>query len=107
MIESNKKATRPTFQRFKKPDHIKDYPTGPSYTAGHLAEKNAGWRVFRPVLDVKQCIGCMRCYLLCPDGTVMKTDENTVEFDYDFCKGCGICSYECPKDAITMVKENR
>ncbi|MCK4728041.1 MAG: 4Fe-4S binding protein, partial [Desulfobacterales bacterium] len=22
-----------------------------------------------------------------------------------YCKGCGICAHECPKDAITMVME--
>ncbi|WP_435789521.1 4Fe-4S binding protein [Clostridium sp.] len=25
--------------------------------------------------------------------------------DYDFCKGCGICSNICPKDAIKMERE--
>ena len=23
----------------------------------------------------------------------------------DYCKGCGICANECPKDAIEMVRE--
>jgi pyruvate ferredoxin oxidoreductase delta subunit len=35
-------------------------------------------------------------------------DSNTgkfVGFDYDYCKGCGICAYECPKEAIKMVDE--
>ncbi len=28
-------------------------------------------------------------------------------FDYDHCKGCGICSVECPRDAIQMQPEQR
>ncbi|MFA5614071.1 MAG: 4Fe-4S binding protein, partial [Methanoculleus sp.] len=27
--------------------------------------------------------------------------------DLDYCKGCGICANECPKNAITMVREER
>ena len=27
------------------------------------------------------------------------------EFDYDFCKGCGICAQECPCGAIDMIPE--
>ncbi|MEO0115587.1 MAG: 4Fe-4S binding protein, partial [candidate division WOR-3 bacterium] len=26
-------------------------------------------------------------------------------FDYDFCKGCGVCASECPRNAITMEEE--
>jgi len=27
--------------------------------------------------------------------------------DYDYCKGCGICASECPKEAYTMVTEEK
>ncbi|MFN4245581.1 MAG: 4Fe-4S binding protein, partial [Brevinematia bacterium] len=26
-------------------------------------------------------------------------------FDYDYCKGCGICANVCPRNAIDMVSE--
>ncbi|MFW6113967.1 MAG: 4Fe-4S binding protein, partial [Actinomycetota bacterium] len=25
----------------------------------------------------------------------------------DYCKGCGVCAEECPRKAITMVKEEK
>lgn len=97
-------GNRPKVQKFKRPTHISEYPTGPSYTAGHLADTNAGWRTFRPVVDLDACIGCMKCYMVCPDGVIFKKDKK-VDIDYDYCKGCGICAHECPKDAINMEKE--
>ena len=47
--------TRPIKQNFEKPEHISEYPVGPGFTAGHLAEKNAGWRVFKPVVNKDKC----------------------------------------------------
>ena len=36
----------------------------------------------------------------------MKVDEaHGYAFDYDFCKGCGLCVQECPCGAIEMVPE--
>jgi pyruvate ferredoxin oxidoreductase delta subunit len=31
--------------------------------------------------------------------------EGKIVFDLDYCKGCGICTEECPSDAIEMVRE--
>lgn len=95
---------RPHVQVYKRPKHIKDYPVGSTFTAGFLVDKNAGWRTFKPVVDREKCIGCLRCYLVCPDGVIFKS-EGKVDIDYDFCKGCGVCEHECKVKAITMVKE--
>lgn len=96
---------KPELQNFKTPKHIKDYPTGPSYSAGHLVSINAGWRTFKPVVSLDACTGCYQCYLLCPDGAISKTSNDKIKFDYDFCKGCGVCAHECRFEAIEMIKE--
>jgi pyruvate ferredoxin oxidoreductase delta subunit len=43
--------------------------------------------------------------VFCPDTSVKVADEKVYDFDYDHCKGCGICAHECPSDAIEMVPE--
>ena len=50
------------------------------------------------------CDKCDNCFVFCPDLAVMKSD-NKYEFDFDFCKGCGVCAYECPRYAISMEEE--
>lgn len=95
---------RPKVQDYKKPANIDSYPIGATFKAGHLVDKNAGWRTFRPVIDREKCVGCLKCYIVCPDGVIFR-DEGKVDIDYDFCKGCGICEHECKVHAISMVKE--
>ena len=56
------------------------------------------------------CLACDNCWTLCPDNSVIKTAEIAADgshylFDYDFCKGCGICATECPCGYIEMVPE--
>lgn len=97
---------RPGIKEWKRPEHIDDYPVGPAFEGGHLNEKNSGWRTFRPEIDKEKCINCLKCYIVCPDGVIYKED-NSVAVDYDFCKGCGICAFECPVKAIEMKKEER
>jgi pyruvate ferredoxin oxidoreductase delta subunit len=31
--------------------------------------------------------------------------DGVPEIDLNYCKGCGICSFECPSKCIVMVKE--
>lgn len=49
------------------------------------------------------CFHCDNCYGYCPDNAVIKHPDGTLEFNYDYCKGCGICASECPCGAIKMV----
>lgn len=56
------------------------------------------------------CLACDNCWTLCPDNAVLKTRETCSDgshylFDYDFCKGCGLCATECPCGFITMVED--
>jgi pyruvate ferredoxin oxidoreductase delta subunit len=38
----------------------------------------------------------------CPDSCILAKDNKREEFDYDHCKGCGICVKACPFGAIEM-----
>jgi len=52
------------------------------------------------------CFNCGNCYMYCPDNAVKKSKTTGLyEFDYDFCKGCGLCSKECPCHYIQMTLE--
>lgn len=53
------------------------------------------------------CFECDNCYGFCPDNAIVKLGKGKrFEFNYDYCKGCGICASECPCGAIKMVDED-
>ena len=83
-----------------------EVPSDTSFEAGYLVSKNAGWRSIRPIIDMEKCVGCMHCYLYCPDG-VISIENNKAVIDYDFCKGCGICKKICKPNAIEMEAERK
>lgn len=58
-------------------------------------------------LHCGRCTECGGCLIFCPDVSVVDQTQETFGFfiDYDYCKGCGICVTECPRQAISMVKE--
>ncbi len=65
--------------------------------------KTGSWRIFRPVKDDERCNECLLCWIFCPEACMTKK----LEINYDYCKGCGICAVECPRNAIAMVKEEK
>jgi 2-oxoacid:acceptor oxidoreductase delta subunit (pyruvate/2-ketoisovalerate family) len=72
---------------------------------GGLTEDNALFEA-RRCLSCGNCFECDNCYGVCPDNAVVKLGPgNRFEFNYDYCKGCGVCVAECPCGAIEMVPE--
>jgi 2-oxoacid:acceptor oxidoreductase delta subunit (pyruvate/2-ketoisovalerate family) len=70
-----------------------------------LDETNALFEA-RRCLSCGNCFECDNCYGVCPDNAVIKRDPGQrYEFNYDYCKGCGLCAEECPCGAIAMVPE--
>ncbi|MFQ5841706.1 MAG: 4Fe-4S binding protein, partial [Thermodesulfobacteriota bacterium] len=52
------------------------------------------------------CNECENCYVFCPDLSVT-IDTRAVKYriNYDYCKGCGICIAECPRNALSVERE--
>jgi 2-oxoacid:acceptor oxidoreductase delta subunit (pyruvate/2-ketoisovalerate family) len=57
-------------------------------------------------LNCGACLECDNCWHFCPDAAVIKLGPgNRYEYDYEYCKGCGICAQECPSGHIHMEPE--
>jgi 2-oxoacid:acceptor oxidoreductase delta subunit (pyruvate/2-ketoisovalerate family) len=54
-----------------------------------------------------RCTACDNCLVFCPESSISVRGEHSVGyvFDYDYCKGCGICRTECPRSCIRMIPE--
>lgn len=60
----------------------------------------------RRCLSCGNCFECDNCYGVCPDNAVIKLGPGKkFEFNYEYCKGCGVCVEECPCGAIKMEAE--
>ncbi|MHA2025784.1 MAG: 4Fe-4S dicluster-binding protein [Candidatus Thorarchaeota archaeon] len=72
-----------------------------------------GWRAEKPIHSPETCLWvkngtCGRCWIFCPDMAVVLTEKNgkhSYAYNYDYCKGCGICAQECPTQSIRMESE--
>jgi 2-oxoacid:acceptor oxidoreductase delta subunit (pyruvate/2-ketoisovalerate family) len=92
------KRVRPTLDLVRRTSTFDEVVQG-------LDESNALFEA-RRCLSCGNCFECDNCYGVCPDNAVVKLGPgNRFKFNYDYCKGCGICVSECPCGAITMVPE--
>jgi 2-oxoacid:acceptor oxidoreductase delta subunit (pyruvate/2-ketoisovalerate family) len=68
--------------------------------------KTGDWSTVKPIRNEK-CINCFMCWSMCPDTAIPVINGKVTGFDYDHCKGCGVCAAVCPAKikAISMVDE--
>ncbi len=72
---------------------------------GSLDEATALYEA-RRCMSCGNCFECDTCYGVCPDNAVIKLGPGRrFAFNYDYCKGCGLCVEECPCGAIRMERE--
>ena len=92
------KTVRPTLDIIRRQTSFDEVVSG-------LDESNALFEA-RRCLSCGNCFECDNCYGVCPDNAVIKLGPGKkFEFNYDYCKGCGICVEECPCGAIKMEPE--
>ena len=92
------KTVRPMLEMARRTSSFDDVVSG-------LDDSNALYEA-RRCLSCGNCFECDNCYGVCPDNSVIKLGPgNGFQFNYDFCKGCGVCAAECPCGAIEMVPE--
>jgi len=81
--------------------------TSISYPKEGAMGKTGSWRVYKPTLDKEKCVKCLRCWIFCPEGAIKRHKDGSVEINYDYCKGCGVCANECKVKAIIMEREGK
>ena len=81
--------------------------TGISYPTEGAMGKTGSWRVYKPTIDYEKCVKCLRCWTFCPEGAIKRNKDGSVEINYDYCKGCGVCANECKIKAIIMEREGK
>jgi Pyruvate/2-oxoacid:ferredoxin oxidoreductase delta subunit len=71
---------------------------------GGEAEQEETWEGGRVLRESERCMSCgicnlcLQCASSCPEACLrLDAEKNTITVDLDFCKGCGICAYECPR----------
>jgi NADPH-dependent glutamate synthase beta subunit-like oxidoreductase/Pyruvate/2-oxoacid:ferredoxin oxidoreductase delta subunit len=53
------------------------------------------------------CTDCDNCRLFCPEMAVALENSEPRHIRLDYCKGCGICVVECPRNAMGLREEQR
>lgn len=68
---------------------------------GHLSEQDAVSEAAR-CFKCGTCIECDNCFHFCPDLAIVRQEGGGYEINFEYCKGCGVCVEECPRQAIHL-----
>ncbi len=79
---------------------------------GNFQEVNLGISENDAVYEADRCFSCGTCtycdtcLIFCPDVAISyNPDGKGYVINYDYCKGCGICVQECPRNAMSFEEE--
>ncbi len=77
-----------------------------------FAEVNLGLAAEAALAEAQRCLQCgvcnecELCLIYCSDVAIKRAHgEQRFDIDLDYCKGCGVCAAECPRGALTMIRE--
>jgi 2-oxoacid:acceptor oxidoreductase delta subunit (pyruvate/2-ketoisovalerate family) len=101
------------FDYFRKVPRIQKEFQNPKLRNRSFAPYHLTFTNEKAQMEVERCLHCGRCtecdncLVFCPDMSVLYKGDRDFgyAFDYDYCKGCGVCFVECPRYAITMAEE--
>ena len=92
---------RVTQPRLLRDERIRSFEEIDLKISAHLAMKESE-RCFNCGL----CNQCDNCFIFCPDTSVIRDkDHQGRHINYDYCKGCGLCVVECPRNAMSLEEE--
>jgi NADPH-dependent glutamate synthase beta subunit-like oxidoreductase len=94
-------SPRVTQPRLLKEERVESFEEIDLKISAHLAMKEAE-RCFNCGI----CNQCDNCFIFCPDTSVIRDkDHQGRHINYDYCKGCGLCVVECPRNAMSLGGE--
>jgi len=56
-----------------------------------------------PVINKEKCTKCALCWIICPEGCLVRTPDGYYDVEKKYCSGCGMCESICPPKAIKMI----
>ncbi|MCR5289073.1 MAG: NAD-dependent dihydropyrimidine dehydrogenase subunit PreA [Treponema sp.] len=67
---------------------------------------NKSYRVY-PVIDAATCVACSKCVRICDESEyqALSLQDGKIVVDMKKCSGCTLCSFVCPKNAISVQKK--
>jgi electron transport complex protein RnfB len=57
-------------------------------------------------IDTAQCIGCTRCFRVCPTDAIVGANGQLHMVLHNACTGCGKCLNACPEGCVSLAPED-